>query len=344
MPSLKNLRLSFVVSAWTLTVTTAQYTLSQNLSGNNFFQGFDFLENATDLSNNFGEITCFDVFGNVHYVSQSTAQSLNMSSVNADGRVILAVDNSTSGEGNSSFGRNSISSRVWPGFFTKGQGVWPTTGEIDIVEGIFFGCFYSPDRQQVMIRNVAGANRETNNRYSLHVSDVNCKQPTSIASNQTGTISTAQVFGNSGLSNCNVTGEINDGCVVTDASASNFGAPFAAQGGGVYAASWDSDGITMWFFPRNSVPDDIKTSASPDPTKWGKPSALYPASSCDPSKDFGPQLIAIDIDICGSYAGAPDVFGQTCGNVTAQCTDLIQEPSNYNDAYWEINSLRVYTK
>ena len=97
-----------------------------------------------------------------------------MSFVNADGRVIIAVDNSTSGVGNGNFGRNSLylsgmkpvtlgsllifdvnhiptGCSVWPGFFLKGQGVWPTTGEIDIIEGDI-SFVHTTDEQRIMTK------------------------------------------------------------------------------------------------------------------------------------------------------------------------------------------------
>lgn len=39
-------------------------------------------------------------------------------------------------------------------------------------------------------------------------------------------------------------------------------------------------------------------------------------------------------------AGAADVFAQTCSGL---CTDLIGEPSNYNNAYFEFRSIKAYT-
>lgn len=41
-----------------------------------------------------------------------------------------------------------------------------------------------------------------------------------------------------------------------------------------------------------------------------------------------------------SRAGAADVFAQTCSGL---CTDLIGEPSNYDNAYFELRSIKAYT-
>ncbi|KAJ3803220.1 concanavalin A-like lectin/glucanase domain-containing protein [Lentinula aff. detonsa] len=334
MPFGKNLGLALFALASSLVSTEAvTYTLSQDLSGDKFFDGFKFNESAIDFNN----------FGNVHFLSQSAAQAANLSYVDSNGRVILKVDNTTNGAGDTSFGRNTVylestqlmnigslmifdanhipfGCSVWPSLFTQGQ-VWPQQGEIDVIEQV---------------------NLATDNRYSLHVGVDNCNQPTSVASNQTGTISTAE----GDISNCTVTpttGQNTVGCVTTETKSNSFGSGFSSQGGGVYAMLWDTDGIAMWYFARGSVPSDIGTSNSPDPTTWGEASAWYPASGCNPSTAFGPQIITLYTDICGAFAGEDSVFSQTCSSVAPNCTSLVADPTNYDDAYWEINYLRVYT-
>ena len=146
----------------------------------------------------------------------------------------------------------------------KGEN-WPQNGEIDIVENV---------------------NQATLNQYSLHTAST-CDQPVNVQSNQTGTTSSA---------NCTVVPslDINTGCIVQETQQNSFGAGFASAGGGVYAMQWNTEGISMWFFSRSNVPSGITaTNNNPDPTTWGKPSAFYPASDCDPTKAFGPQFITI---------------------------------------------------
>ncbi|KAF8829042.1 hypothetical protein HHX47_DHR3001042 [Lentinula edodes] len=334
MPFGKSLGLGFVFLATSIVSTKATtYTLSQNLTGEQFFNGFKFNESAIDFNN----------FGNVHFLSQSAAQAANLSYVDSSGRVIIKVDNTTNGAGDSSFGRNSVylesnelvdigsllifdanhipfGCSVWPSLFTQGQ-VWPQQGEIDVIEQV---------------------NLATDNRYSLHVGVDNCNQPTSVASNQTGTISTAV----GDISNCTVTpttGQNTVGCVTTETKSNSFGSGFASQGGGVYAMLWDTNGIALWYFARGSVPSDIGVSSSPDPTTWGEASAWYPASGCNPSTAFGPQIITLYIDICGAFAGEDSVFAQTCSSVAPNCTSMVPDPTNYDNAYWEINYLQVFT-
>lgn len=40
-------------------------------------------------------------------------------------------------------------------------------------------------------------------------------------------------------------------------------------GGGVYAMDWREEGIRIWFFPRISVPVDIR-NGNPTTASWGK--------------------------------------------------------------------------
>ncbi|KAJ6453642.1 hypothetical protein C8R47DRAFT_1228945 [Mycena vitilis] len=336
MPS-QSLSLRLTVLATTLALSHAQkYTLQQDLSGDKFLSAFKYNESAVDFNN----------FGNVHFLSQAaaTAPGANLTYVDSNNHVIVKVDNTTSGVGDPSFGRNTVylmsnelmtigsllifdanhmpfGCSVWPSLFTQGQS-WPAQGEIDIIENV---------------------NLETANRFSLHVGDDNCVQPTSIASNQTGTITTAS----GSTSNCTVTpatGQNTIGCVTTETKPNSFGSGFASQGGGVFAMLWDTTGIAMWYFGRSDVPSDISTTnTSPNPTTWGKASAWYPASSCDPTRVFGPQIITLYTDICGAFAGVQSLFASTCGSVAPNCSALVPDPTNYNDAYWDINYLRVFT-
>jgi len=332
MPSTHLQRLA--VLATILGLTHAQtYNLQQDLSGSTFFSGFKYNESAVDFNN----------FGNVHFLSQANANAANLTYVDSSGHVIIKVDNTTNGAGDPTFGRNTVyleslqmmtmgsllildanhipfGCSVWPSLFTQGQN-WPAQGEIDIIENV---------------------NLETDNRFSLHVGDPNCVQPSSAASNQTGTISTLD----GDISNCTVTpatGTNTVGCVTTETKPNSYGSGFANQGGGVFAMQWDLSGIAFWYFPRASIPSNIGGTAAPTPATWGEASAWYPAASCDPSTAFGPQIITLYIDVCGAFAGVQSLWELNCGSVAANCSAAVGDPTNYNDAYWDINYLRVYT-
>ncbi|KAF5349839.1 hypothetical protein D9758_014017 [Tetrapyrgos nigripes] len=316
----------------------SQYNLVQDYSGADFFQGFKYNESVIDYNN----------YGNVHFLGQSQALSSNLTYVNSNGRTVIKVDNTTNGQGDITFGRNSVylmsektmtmgsllvfdanhmpfGCSVWPALFTQGQ-KWPEQGEIDIIENV---------------------NQATKNQYSLHsgANSGSCVQPPSIFSSQTGL---SQVSTPNTPNNCTVlpTTDQNTGCVVQDSSDGSFGAGFNSNGGGVYATLWNDDGIKMWFWERGSaeMPSGIGGKGALDPESWSmEPAAYFPASGCDPSKIFGPQIITLYIDICGAFAGNDQVFQSTCGSIAPNCSAMVPDPRNYDNAYWEINYLRVFS-
>jgi len=272
-------------------------------------------------------------YGNVKFQSYSDASAQGLVYINSAGNAVLKVDNKTVGNPNDqTFGRNSVlltsnaavnigslilidmihapwGCSVWPAFFTQGAGVtWPLKGEIDIFENV---------------------NQATVNQYSLHTLQ-GCTHPTtSNKSVETGTIVSTDCF--------NATNG-NQGCIVRESQPNSFGSGFNNNGGGALATLFNENGVKQWFFPRASVPSDFN-STSPNPTNWGVPSAYFPSSSCNMDQFFGPQTMILDIDICGAFGlGA---FSATCqGN----CLDLVRTPTNYDNAWFEIKFIKVFTE
>lgn len=199
---------------------------------------------------------------------------------------------------------------TWPAFWSLGPN-WPTNGEIDIIEGV---------------------NTNTNNLMSLHTSD-NC---TIAGTNQTGTLET---------SNCYEGVNKNAGCGVQAVSNTSYGSSFNTQGGGIYAMEWTSEYIRVWFFDSANIPSSI-TSGNPDPTAFGTPSANF-QGSCDIDAHFGQHNIVFDITFCGDYAG--NLYGGTSCPMTTgasgytSCIDFVaNNPTNFTEAYWGIEYLKVY--
>ncbi|KAI5115196.1 hypothetical protein M0805_000710 [Coniferiporia weirii] len=296
-------------------------TMSSEYMGSSFFDSWTFFS-GTDANTT----------GNVLFQSREAATSSQLAFVNSAGNAIIKVDNTTNGAGDDTFGRPSIKimsngtvsegslvvmdalhvpfgCSVWPAFWMQGNN-WPVGGEIDVFENV---------------------NLATNNRYTLHTTD-GCKHPdnsSSTSSIETGTVLSTDCF--------NATAE-NEGCSVQDPSTTSYGADFASNGGGVFAMLWNGDGIKTWFFNRSSIPGDIDNKPNPD--DWTTPTAFWPTSSCDASKFFSDQTLIFDITLCGNFAGEPTVFAQTCSGT---CTDLVKTPSNYDDAYFEVQYVRVFT-
>jgi hypothetical protein len=219
---------------------------------------------------------------------------------------------------------------TWPAFWSLGGGVkWPQNGEIDIIEV---------------------ANQDTYNKMTLHTTN-NCTEAGFL---ETGTLIT---------NNCSD----GSGCTVQDTRSTSAGPGFNAIGGGVYAMEWTSYFIRIWFFPRNSIPDCIH-QGRPDPdsfgpsiTQFATPVANFmPAdnTTCDIDSHFKNHNIIINIDLCGDlaagYNGAsgdganyaatscPQVAG--CGGAYSCGAFVGNHPQAFSEAYWSINSLRVYVQ
>ncbi|PQE16330.1 hypothetical protein CJF32_00006223 [Rutstroemia sp. NJR-2017a WRK4] len=293
----------------------ATYKLVDNYNAANFFSSFSFYSGADPTH------------GYVSYQSQSAAQSAGLINTN-NNQVYLGVDHTTV---NPSAGRASvrISSNkaythglfiadiahmpgsicgVWPAFWLFGPN-WPNSGEIDIIEGV----------------NLAGSNAVT-----LHTGP-NCV--VNIAGSQSGTV----------LQNpdCN-SGNGNNGCSASTSVANAYGTSFNNNGGGVYAMQWESSGIYVWFFPRNKIPADI-TAGKPVTGNWGLPVVAFNGGSgCTVDNSFKNQNIVFDTTFCGDWAGAVWSSG-SCASAASTCQAYVgANPGAFAQAYWGINSVKVY--
>ncbi|GAA5975716.1 hypothetical protein JCM5350_002704 [Sporobolomyces pararoseus] len=296
--------------------TRAAYSLKTQYAGDSFFNGWSFWGNRDNLTN-----------GAVYYVSES--ESKDLAYTNNEGNVVIKVDNTsavaygglrdsvrittteTYGIGSLfvfDFLHTPYGCSVWPAAWSHAVS-WPSGGEIDIFEGV---------------------NLQPQNQVALH-SVAGCYASPTTETSPNGILEST---------NCDYTVNANQGCTFTDTRNSSYGAGFAENGGGVYAAELSSDAISVWFFPRSQIPSDLRDSSStPNPSSWGAPTAYYPESGCNINQYFAAQQITLNIALCGDWAGQPGVFNPTCSGV---CTDLVQDPSNYDNAYFEIASVRVY--
>lgn len=188
---------------------------------------------------------------------------------------------------------------------------WPSGGEIDILEGV---------------------NEQTNNGMTLHTAP-NCKigPDTSIFA---GEITTP---------NCDVEAKDqfkNAGCSIEHPSKNSYGAGLNAIGGGVYATQWTSESISVWYFPRDSIPKDVLGEA-PNPDGWGIPAAKF-MGGCDIENMFKEQQIIFNTAFCGDWAGGVWESG-SCAKKAPTCDEYVQNnPEAFKDAYWTINALKVY--
>jgi len=197
---------------------------------------------------------------------------------------------------------------TWPAFWLFGPD-WPDSGEIDIIEGV---------------------NAQSTDSITLHTSS-GCV--INNAGSQSGTTTVS--------SDCN-TGNANTGCAVSTADTNGYGTGFNSVGGGVYAMQWESSGIYVWFFQRGQIPEDI-TNNAPMTSNWGLPIVAFNGNAgCDIDAHFGNNNIIIDTTFCGDWAGS--VWGSSsCASLAPTCQDYVAaNPGAFTNAYWAINSVKVY--
>ncbi|KAJ5893318.1 Endo-1-3(4)-beta-glucanase [Penicillium taxi] len=297
-------------------LSTAAYTIQDDYGGNGtFFDKFNFYTDA-DPTN-----------GYVTYVDQTTAAAGGLIG-SYDTATYIGVDktNIASGSGRNSVRLTSINSYqhglvildlshmpssacgTWPAFWMLGPD-WPTTGEIDIIEGV---------------------NQATVNQMTLHTSDGCSIQNSGF----TGSLYTDNCYVEAADQSDNI------GCSIIETDTQSYGDGFNNVGGGVYATEWTSAGISIYFFPRSSIPADI-TAGSPDPTTWGTPAASF-AGGCDIDSHFVNLQIVFDLTFCGDWAG--DAWSSSsCASYADTCDNYVQNnPTAFADSYWGINSLKVY--
>lgn len=92
---------------------------------------------------------------------------------------------------------------------------------------------------------------------------------------------------------CDASVNGNEGCQISTSNTATYGSDFNAADGGVYATEWTSSAISVFFFPRGSIPSDI-TDGSPDPSGWGTPLAQF-QGGCDIGTTFTNQQIVFDV-------------------------------------------------
>lgn len=275
----------------------AAYTLQDDYSGSNFLSGFTFFTDTDPTA------------GYVDYVDGQSSGLFSQSG----GAVKLSVDSSSvaSGRGRQSLRLTSKASYnhalividvghmpgnicgVWPAFWTTGPN-WPSSGEIDIIEGV---------------------NTQSTNKMTLHTDP-----------------------------GCSMNGKDCQGSQGCSIDAGVYGANINSAGGAVYALEWTSDGMSIWSWSGGGAPSDA-TGDSPDPSGWGDPTGSFPSgSSCEVDTFFKDQQIVFDTTFCGVWAGDAFTSDSKCSGLASSCQDYVQNnPSAFKDAYWSINSLKVYT-
>lgn len=83
----------------------------------------------------------------------------------------------------------------------------------------------------------------------------------------------------------------NAGCSIGVTDTTTYGDGLNSARGGVYAIQWNADQISVWHFPRGSIPSDITNGKQPNPANWGRSEARF-SGNCDISQKFKNNQIA----------------------------------------------------
>ncbi|KAL5519765.1 hypothetical protein ACEPAG_1425 [Sanghuangporus baumii] len=307
------------VAALPQIASATRYNYAMEYSGSSFFDRWSFYDHFDNLTN-----------GDAMFVNDAVAQKNGLAFVNDNGNAIIRVDNSTT----LSFGEKRDSIRMtskdrfkagsvwiadflhvpygcstWPAFWSTTPD-WPIGGEIDTFEGI---------------------NDVKNNSMTLHT------EPGCVQANATQTSKLIQ------STDCSYLLNGNQGCTTSDPDPASYGEAFAKAGGGMYVTEYAESGISIWFFSRTSIPDSLsgENVTSFDTSTFGTPTANWPNAGCDIETFFKPQNLVFDITLCGDLAGLQSIFQETC---PGDCYHdwVTGPPSNYDNAYFEVRSVKIY--
>ncbi|KAG9047445.1 hypothetical protein FS837_002208 [Tulasnella sp. UAMH 9824] len=326
------------------------YRVQDRFEGDSFFDGFGF--------DSFPDPT----HGNVNYLKSSDAFKRGLAYVDGDGLAVMKVDNTNtiaSGGNRDSVrisSKNSYSSGlivldvdtmpfgcgVWPAFWTVGDS-WPNGGEIDILEGVGNSVhaqytLHTAPGCQLDTSFTKASTRKHRRRSLVHSMIGNDREARHAARDNANGFSGMAFTGTVLTSNCDATINSNTGCGIRDPNPNSYGSALNENGGGVYATLLDENGVAVWFFPRDSIPDDL-SSQSPQPETWGSPKAFWASSQCPTKSFFGPQRIVINTTLCGDWAGSAYSSDPSCPGT---CAERVADPKNFDTAQWKIRSVTVY--
>ncbi|KAG8924549.1 hypothetical protein FRC01_011360 [Tulasnella sp. 417] len=326
------------------------YRVQDRYEGDNFFDGFGF--------DSFPDPT----HGNVNYLKSSDAFDRGLAYVDRDGLAVMKVDNTntvpTGGNRDSVriTSKNSYTAGlivldvdtmpfgcgVWPAFWTVGDS-WPNGGEIDILENVGNAVhaqytLHTAPGCQLDTSFVKANTRKHRRRSVVHSMIVNDREAKHAARDNANGFSGMAFTGTILTSNCDATINSNTGCGIRDPNPESYGSALNENGGGVFATLLDENGVAVWFFPRDSIPDDL-SSQSPQPETWGSPKAFWSSSQCPTKSFFGAQKIVINTTLCGDWAGSAYSSDSSCPGT---CAERVADPKNFDTAQWKIRSVTVY--
>lgn len=350
MPSFSTFTLTALAAA---SSAKATYTLTDSFQGSTFFDTFDFFTDTDPTA------------GFVDYVDSSTAIRDELiglvNGTDSSSSVYLGADFKSK----TTTGRQSV--RImsqqawthglfladvdaipsvcsgWPSlWFLNSVGPWPTGGEIDMIE-VSSPSPQDPVGNQITLHTDAGCAVTNDSALfsgELLTSDCDVDDPTQATNAGCGILTPLNYT--SSAASTSSSGSVNNTQRYTQ-HLSTAGPNFNAKGGGVYAMLWTSSSLTFWFFPRSLIPTDI-TSNNPDPTLWNATLPVAEFKGCDFDAHIANLSVVINLTFCGSWANETYVSGGCAANTGVETCDAFvgETPEAFKDAYWLINSLKMY--
>lgn len=212
---------------------------------------------------------------------------------------------------------------TWPAFWTVNSTNYPQYGEIDILENI------NEKTVSLQTLHTQDGCYISGNQYSSQLKDT-------INSYNCDDTATSSIFGAQ---------DATSACSGTNSDPNSYGTTFNSNGGGVYAMQWTSDVIRMWNFGPDAIPADI-TAGTPDPSTWSLPAFTTEGGVCNIDELFANHKIVFDTTFCGGYAGQTGFWQETTcydADKYPTCDSYVgANPAAYKEAYWLINSVKVY--
>ncbi|CAE6438018.1 unnamed protein product [Rhizoctonia solani] len=300
-----------------------RWKLTDNFCGDGFYDHFTF-EAITDPTH-----------GRVNYVDMQTAKAKNLTEVTKAGNFIMRADSTTvldpTGPGRDSIRIQSKKQwttgvsvldlnhmpegcGTWPAYWMTQVENWPVNGEVDILEGV---------------------HDQPPNHSALHTVDGCLVAPTRT---MTGSVV---------ATNCSWLHNYNQGCPVQWDRQDSYRPPLNKMGAGWFVTERTEKRISIWFWGRHdsNVPPAVKNGLPTISTKdFGIPVATWDSSDeCKFEKIMGLQNIIINLTFCGDWAGQDPIF--KAAGCPGTCIDYVNNnPASFKNAYWDIASLKVYSK
>lgn len=247
---------------------------------------------------------------------------------------------------------------VWPALWLTDEQFWPDHGEIDFIEGVNY---------QSSVKTAL----HTNAFCDMYAHVDKTTQMTGTWDRATGIPDTftgvLDVNTSVPADNCWVQAPhqwANQGCVIESQRPGTLGPALNAAGGAVFVLEWDPRfAIRSWVFVNgvdelpenlaNVLGDKAGLEVTPDPETWGLPYAYFaigPNSGCS-ADHFVDMRLVVNTAFCGTVAG--NRFFTDCNVAPANkhsdpikaCNEYIaSEPEEMDEAYWELDSIRVYQR